>query len=134
MVIRRDVVFSETDFGHLITREIKDTVDVDISQEEVNSSEVKHLRPQRQWQPLVRYGQNEYADVVSARDYIYHVAYNACQIIEPKSLEEALTSEHSKQWKAAADSEYESLMKNETWKLVELPSGQLQVGFQGEIW
>ena len=64
-------------------REVKDTVDVDISQEEVNSSEVEHLRPQRQRQPPVRYDQNEYADIVSVRDYVHHVAYNACQIIEP---------------------------------------------------
>ena len=128
VVIRRDVVFNETDFGHPVTREVKDTVDVDISQEEVNNSEVEHMRPQRQRQPPVRYGQNEYADVASVRDYVHHVAYNACQIIEPKSLEEALISEHSKQWKAAADSEYESLMKSQTWKLVELPSGRKPIG------
>ena len=58
------------------------------------------------------------------QDYVHHIAYNAGQILEPKSLEEALTSEHGEQWKAAADSEYESLMKNETWKLVQLPSGR----------
>ena len=41
-------------------------------------------------------------------------------MLETKSLEEALTSEHGKHWKDAVDSEYESLMKNKTWKLVEL--------------
>ena len=48
--------------------------------------------------------------------------------MEPKSLEEALTTDHAKQWKAAADLEYESLMKNETWTLVELPSGRKPIG------
>ena len=116
MVIRRDVIFNETDFGHQVERDVepKDTVDVDISQEEVNNSEVGCERPQRQRQPPVRYGQNEYADLTTMQDYVHHVAYNAGQILEPKSLEEALTSEHGKQWKAAADSECESVMKNES--------------------
>jgi len=47
---------------------------------------------------------------------------------EPKSLEEALQSEHAKQWKAAADSEYESLIRNETWKLVEPPVDREVIG------
>ena len=130
VVIRRDVIFNETDFGHEVKRDVepKDTVDVEISQKEVNNSEAERERPQRQRQPPVRYGQNEYADLTTVQDYVHHVAYNAGQILEPKSLEEALTSEHGKQWKDAADSEYESLMKNETWKLVELPSGRKPIG------
>ena len=126
VVIRRDVIFNETDFGRQVERDVepKDTVDVDISQEEVNNSEIGCERPQRQRQPPVRYGQNAYADLTTVQDYVHHVAYNAGQILEPKSLEEALTSEHGEQWKAAADSEYESLMKNETWKLVQLPSSR----------
>ena len=130
MVIRRDVIFNEIDFGRQVERDVepKDTVDVDISQEEVNNSEVGCERLQRQRQPPVRYGQNEYADLTTVQDYVHHVAYNAGQILEPKSLEEALTSEHGEEWKAAADSEYESLMKNETWKLVQLPSGHKPIG------
>ena len=104
------------------------TLLIEISQEEVNNSEAERERPQRQRQPPVRYGQNEYADLTTVQDYVHHVAYNAGQILEQKSLEEALTSEHGKQWKDAADSEYESLMKNETWKLVELPSGRKPIG------
>ena len=38
-------------------------------------------------------------------------------------MEEALTTKHAKQWKDAADSEYESLMMNDAWTLVELLSG-----------
>ena len=74
----------------------------------------------RQRQPLVRYGQN----LTTVQDYVHHVG----QILEPKSLEEALTSEHGKQWKDAVDSECESLMKNKIWKLVELPSGRKPIG------
>ena len=123
MVIRRDVTFNETDFGHTVEKEVKpeDTIDV-------NRPEVKHQHPQRQRKPPVRYGQDEYTDLVTVQDYVHHVAFHACQILEPKSSEEALTTEHAKQWRAAADSEYESLMKNETWKLVELPSGRKPIG------
>ena len=48
------------------------------------------------------------------------MAYNMCQIMEPKAIEETLASDHAK---AAADSEYESLMENRTWELVDLPQG-----------
>ena len=43
-------------------------------------------------------------------------------------MEEALTSDHAKEWKAAADSEYKSLIENETWELVELPSDRKPIG------
>ena len=43
------------------------------------------------------------------------------QIAEPNTIEEALASEHAKEWREAADSEYKSLMEDETWELVELP-------------
>ena len=43
-------------------------------------------------------------------------------------MHEALTSEHAKECEAAADSEFDSLMANETWELVKLPSGQKSKG------
>ena len=61
-------------------------------------------------------------------EFVHHVAYNVNQVQEPKSLEEALATEHANQWRVAADSEFESLMKNETWKLVELPSDRKPIG------
>ena len=39
-------------------------------------------------------------------------------------MERALARHQAKKWKAAADSEYELLMENETWELVELPCGR----------
>ena len=47
------------------------------------------------------------------------------QIEEQKSIEKALKDQ---EWKEAADSEYQSLMENETWKLVKLPTGRKPVG------
>lgn len=43
---------------------------------------------------------------------------------EPKTFSEAINSEYSKEWIEAMDSEYESLMKNNTWLLVEPPDQQ----------
>lgn len=32
-----------------------------------------------------------------------------------------MTNDRAQEWKAAADSEYQSLLENDTWELVELP-------------
>ena len=37
-------------------------------------------------------------------------------------------SDHSQEWKMAADLEYSSLMENQTWSLVKLPEGHNVVG------
>lgn len=43
---------------------------------------------------------------------------------EPKTYEEAIKSKNSKKWKDAMDEEYESLIKNNTWVLSNLPEGR----------
>ncbi|KAH9706111.1 hypothetical protein KPL70_012113 [Citrus sinensis] len=40
---------------------------------------------------------------------------------EPKTCQEAITSKNRLEWKRAMDEEIESLMKNETWKLIKKP-------------
>lgn len=42
----------------------------------------------------------------------------------PKTYEEAMTDRNAEDWKKAMDSEYNSLMENETWKLTNLPVGK----------
>jgi len=123
VIVRRDVVFNESDFGHA-EENLTDKLDVDVSHEEASAPEVEqqqYQRPQRQRRPPARYGQDEYAETVM-HEFVHHAAYNVCQIQEPNSLEEALATEHADQWRVAANSEFESLLENETWKLVELPS------------
>ncbi|POM69565.1 Integrase catalytic core protein [Phytophthora palmivora] len=46
-------------------------------------------------------------------------------------MEEALSSEHAVEWKRATDTEYESLMENQTWELV--PRPMLKRNGKGEI-
>jgi hypothetical protein len=49
-------------------------------------------------------------------------------INEPVHIQEAWRGDHSVEWKEATDSEYESLMKNDTWELVPPPKGKNIVG------
>ena len=50
-------------------------------------------------------------------------------IIEnPNSVNEALNSEDSEKWKEAMQAEYNSLIKNKTWQLVEKPSDKNIIG------
>ena len=48
--------------------------------------------------------------------------------IEPRSLDEALNGPNASKWKNAADDEYQSLLKNDTWELVDLPPGKNVIG------
>ena len=63
----------------------------------------------------MRYGQDEYINAAILEN-------------NPASVEEALSGDDSEGWKAAADSEYQSLIENKTWDLVELPSGRKTIG------
>ena len=42
----------------------------------------------------------------------------------PISFESAMESNNADKWQEACNSEFESLRKNETWKLVQLPRGR----------
>ncbi len=62
-------------------------------------------------------------DMVDAVHRLYHV----CNVTEPSSLKEAMSGPHAKDWKEAADKEYNSLMEMKTWELVELPKNRKPV-------
>ena len=120
LIKSRDVTFNETDFdlrkSEADAGEHTEVVDTDTESgtpegEDVNEpQEVQEVcHSERERRPPSRYI-NEDADTAK----VDHVAYRACEIIEPKTIEEALASDHAKEWKIAADSEYEALMQNET--------------------
>ena len=56
------------------------------------------------------------------------MAYSVEDIEEPSNFRDALDGAQAEEWKSAADSEYKSLMENNTWKLVELPSNRKAAG------
>ncbi len=78
------------------------------------------FKSQRARRPPVGFGVDEFANTTEAD----HIAY-VSQIKEPVTIEEARAGEHSKQRKEAADSEYESQIKNEA---VDLPEGREAIG------
>ena len=74
----------------------------------------------------VRYGYEEYAETATHR--VHHVAYHLSGIDEPTTIQEARSGDHAAEWKVATDSEYNSLIENKTWRLVELPPERKAVG------
>ena len=130
--IRRNVVFNERDFGH--KKEVDTPEAFEIEPDVINESETdpeqsdpapeRRRQSERMRRPPVRYGQYEYTAAANAE----HVACAAYQIVEPQTMDEALTGDHSTKLKEAVDTEYRSLIENETWDLVELPSGRTPIG------
>ena len=130
--IRRNVVFNERDFGH--KKEVDTPEALEIEPEVITELETgpeqsdpapeQRRQSERTRRPPVRYGQDEYTAAANAE----HVACAAYQIVEPQTMDEALAGDYSTKWKEAADVEYRSLIENETWDLVELPSGRTPIG------
>lgn len=46
----------------------------------------------------------------------------------PQTAAEALSGHHSKDWHKSMQEEYDALIANKTWSLVELPAGQKAIG------
>ena len=133
--IRHYVVFNESDFGRrkqsasikpedekqaeleleVKTPEQSESIEEQQAQEESEEQQVQEeseeeqevRRSQRVKKPVFRYGFGDFADVST----VQHVAFMASGIDEPTTIEEALGGDYSKQWKAAADAEYQSLIE-----------------------
>lgn len=130
VIVRRDVIFNESDFQQESRNEDDNGKGGEVSQDEVdehdptaeeqptppNEQEPEDRYPKRHRTVPVRYGIDEYVDI----------AFSGGE--EPQNINEALESRKSLQWKEAADSEYQSLMGNQTWELVNLPSGRKSIG------
>ena len=133
LYIRRDVEFNESDFGQNSATatepdpkgmEVKQNADTIAKDEEEEQQEPR--RSERTHKIPVRYGYDEYAD--AATDRVHHVAYHLSEVDEPSTIQEAKSSDHAAEWKVATDAEYNSLIENKTWKLVELPPGRKAIG------
>ena len=60
-------------------------------------------------------------------DYV-HLAVAAAASGEPQTYEQALDQPDAEQWKEAMQSEYDSIVRNRTWTLVNLPPGRKAIG------
>jgi hypothetical protein len=136
--IRRDVIFNESNFNLKEGSTVRDeTINIEepilINNEEKQQPDDHRELPEEVEEPRrsnrdrrapVKYGYDEFADSAGGEHQVHHVAYRVGQVKEPKTLKEAMESDHAVEWKAAADCEFRSLMENETWELMELPAGR----------
>ena len=97
---------------------IVDNQQVGATYEDNFMRDVANLPPQRQRKPPSR--------LIEADVYIADAI--TADIDEPSNIFEAWRGDHSIDWKEATDSEYDSLLSNHTWDLVELPEGKNVVG------
>ena len=141
--IRHDIIFNESDFGkpkQIVPskpeRERFAELELEITpeqsepaegEEETGGGDEQEIRQsQRVRRPVIRYGFDEYADISTKQ--VQHLAYKASEIDEPTTFEEALSGNYSKEWEAAANAEYQSLLENNTWELIKLPEGCKAIG------
>uniref|UniRef100_A0A2N9HA88 CCHC-type domain-containing protein n=1 Tax=Fagus sylvatica TaxID=28930 RepID=A0A2N9HA88_FAGSY len=135
VVISRDVVFDEKSMTKAFKEEKsqaaessnnigRSTVQVELDELESQSNEEPHSndqeqdstrsdRPKRNKRPSVRYGFEDlvsYALLTSSED--------------PSTFQEAIESSEKDKWMEAMVEENESLSKNKTWELTELPKGK----------
>ena len=83
--------------------------------------EEQHQRPQRNRAAPERLGN-------IAGEWWNYATLAVSDIDEPTNINEALNGKDAQRWKNAADAEYKSLMKNNTWNPVDLPEGKNLVG------
>uniref|UniRef100_A0A2N9HBW1 Integrase catalytic domain-containing protein n=1 Tax=Fagus sylvatica TaxID=28930 RepID=A0A2N9HBW1_FAGSY len=139
VVISRDVVFDEKSMTKAFKEEKsqaaessnnigRSTVQVELDELESQSNEEPHSndqeqdstrsdRPKRNKRPPVRYGFEDlvsYALLTSSED--------------PSTFQEAIESSEKDKWIEAMVEENESLSKNKTWELTELPKGKKPIG------
>ena len=111
VLVSRDVVFNEIDFWvnkteaeTIITTEVNVLVVFDENNTQSNRSVGEIPQSIRQRHPPVRFGTDEYVEAAIVNE-----------VVEPESVEEAFGTEN---WSSSANAEYESLMENNTWELV----------------
>ena len=72
-------------------------------------------RPQRKKRKTSRYIEVSQTKIEEAKKEV---------IPTPGSVKQAMNGLHAKEWKTAMDIEYNALIENQTWELVELPKGR----------
>lgn len=82
----------------------------------IGETKTELRRSNRERKAPTRYGRgSEYAGLTICND-------------EPQTFEEAISRPDSKKWEQAAQKEYDSILKNKTWNLVDLPPGRKAIG------
>ena len=145
----RDVIFYETKFQFkdrtALKRSITDFDDIDTESDrgttDTENSDHAAQNPQNETEsirepstrarrPPNRDPDMVYGDWWDSQDNngADESAEYAMYLCEPRTYKQAMKSENYHDWETAMNSEYKSLMKNETWDLVEPPVGKNIVG------
>ena len=133
ILVHWDVIFNESDFkcgcnktkgidevtashDQIVVPEGKEpTKEVQLQEKVIQ--EYQHRYPRRQrTAPVIIYEIDELLDIAFLDEV---------QMEQPETIEAALKDKY---WKEAADSEYQSLLDNETLRLVKLPAGRKPIG------
>ena len=144
MIRSRDVIFMESSFGNRLLEKERGPEELTTNEETNIESGIVHFknanadddgdnaeehgvaeeqpgRPQRNRVAPERYGS-------ITGEWWNYATLAAADVDEPRHMNEALKGKNAQQWKDATDNEYNSLMKNDTWELVDLPEGRNLVG------
>ncbi|GKV30830.1 hypothetical protein SLEP1_g39605 [Rubroshorea leprosula] len=157
LIISRDVVFNEDVFqctakkeeARKIVIEQEASFDDAVQEENIQNDPQSESKPESELESELLHEGTSSGDAVSPRprrairpparydDYVtslkpqsnYVCAYLALsEEHEPTSFKEACESVNFDQWRGAMEEEMESLHKNKTWDLVQLPEGRKAIG------
>ncbi|GJQ92982.1 retrovirus-related pol polyprotein from transposon TNT 1-94 [Tanacetum coccineum] len=119
VILSRDVTFEEDYLFHVKQDLIESKLENDVSEKVEQDRSIAHDRPRRNVKAPTRFG-----------DYVAYALQVAEEVesLEPATYREAITSKDSDMWIAAMGEEIESLHKNKTWELVQLPERRKVVG------
>ncbi|UYV82085.1 K02A2.6-like [Cordylochernes scorpioides] len=119
IVISRDVIFTEANTSENIQDNQQEQVTI-YSQESVDSTNTSSKPEESCRYPL----RNRIREKEQSSTNCTIAISNACYVHnqEPLNYEDAIVGQNSKKWKLAMDDEFKSLMKNQTWTYVTLPS------------
>jgi len=150
VIVRRDVIFNETVFDTKYVTYPSDVVLVSTPATDDNAAEQSKpqshdgddgaqslpvLQPVRRSQQQVRQPDRlgewiEYIDTdvdfAQTNESKHHLYF--CNVVEPKTIDEAMKMPEAEMWKQAADEEMLAHNTMNTWKLVSLPDGRKTVG------
>ena len=122
--------YLSNDDVHDATRNDEDRQETeDVSQDAVNDdTRETGNRPRRNVNPIDRYG-----TVATHRFGHWEIPDEVNLALgvsneDPKSYKEAMNGQNSTLWKTATDVEMNSVLKNKTWDLVDLPAGKTAIG------
>jgi len=92
----------------------------------------KFLRTGKQGRPRKLFHmveeENNQTDITEETNKKHENMANLAEINDPSTVSEALSSENSKEWKAALQAEYDALTKNKTWSIVDCPNNKEIIG------